>query len=382
MLVQNIRFNGGLHASLVEKARSMRTGPDRHRSQVQIPLACPERPLRPMHALVGFVLAGIAARTRRLTRPLTPWRQRGGRRALRGRPAVAEPSVAQVEGDPQNFRTCLARKGLAVVQVPDEVLEMMQATAESLCASSDDGLCQAQGVGPVALTDAAIAPSFSCRGSVPKNFPSTMSWHWAADAETRQIFLLAAEAVGAHLGSDFAFMAAHLIVASSDEVRDAESKFHFDFGLPDIPREAVATALVPLLPSSFPEWEGNLEWYPWDAAAAAYEGRQPLPQPAVHRYRVGEGVVFDGKLEHRTQPFSGVASQGGKRIVAALYFARADASQRSVRSVLFSQGAPPLPPVHLGSQGEQDNMVDIIQLAAEGGDLAAQQLLAKMHHMG
>mmetsp|Transcript_162445 Transcript_162445/g.520653 ORF Transcript_162445/g.520653 Transcript_162445/m.520653 type:complete len:439 (-) Transcript_162445:77-1393(-) len=394
MLVQNIRCNGGLHASLVEKTMPMMGGPDQHRSRAQIPMACPERPLRPRHALAGFasepllqtlVLAGVAVRTCRFTRPLTQWRQCWGRNVRRARRAVAESSVAQVQEEPQNFRTCLARQGLAVVQVPDEALKMMQAAAESLCASSDDGLGQAQGVGPAALAAAARAPNFSCRGSVNENFPSTMSWHWAADAETRQLFLPAAEAVGAHLGSDFAFMAAHLIVASGGEVRDVESKFHLDFGEPDIPRETVATALLPLFPYSFPESEGNLEWYPWDTAAAVYEGRQPLPQPAVHCYRVGEGAVFDGKLAHRTQPFSGVAFQGRKRVLAALYFARvteADTAERSVRFVLFSQGAPPLPPVRLGGQSEEDDMVKRIQLAAEGGDPRAQQLLAKMHLMG
>jgi len=238
-----------------------------------------------------------------------------------------------------------------------------------------------------------------------------MSWHWAADMKTMALFRPAAVAIGSLLGPEFDLIAAKFIIASEGECRNEDSRFHDDFGPRSIPEGAAVTALMPLHPAQFPEQEGNLEWLPWERNKkenATSRGSQT--NTAVHKYRVGEAAVFDGKLLHRTQPFSAMAFRGsckvqrgsnseldalsGMRVLASLYFARLNMPwEGSVRQVLFSQGAPPLPPLPLSCAEPQENVsvassamapttVVAIRAAAEKGNDEAQILLAKMYLKG
>mmetsp|Transcript_2494 Transcript_2494/g.5941 ORF Transcript_2494/g.5941 Transcript_2494/m.5941 type:complete len:304 (+) Transcript_2494:34-945(+) len=227
------------------------------------------------------------------------------------------------------FRADLRERGAAVARVP------LKACSELLS------------VAQVALGDQSTTPKlFSRAGGLNVAFPETMSWHWAASADALELFSGAAKSVLKQLGGDWGLVAASFVVAEGDCV-DSAARFHVDFGPPPIPRNAAATALLPLHPAKFPTEEGNLELMPWDAAN----------EPCVYHYAPGQAIVFDGKLAHRTQPFSADAFQReseaaeplrGRRILASMSFARVAGQapwQRAVNQVISGYGAPVLKPI-------------------------------------
>jgi len=59
----------------------------------------------------------------------------------------------------------------------------------------------------------------------------------------------------------------------------------------------------------------GLEYEPWDAA--------PGDLARVYDYARGDAVVFDGRLPHRTAPFTAkaLARSGGRRLIVSLSFA-------------------------------------------------------------
>ena len=60
----------------------------------------------------------------------------------------------------------------------------------------------------------------------------------------------------------------------------------------------------------------GLEYEPWDAA--------PGDLARVYDYARGDAVVFDGRLPHRTAPFTAKALaqvSGGRRLIVSLSFA-------------------------------------------------------------
>ena len=180
---------------------------------------------------------------------------------------------------PWRFRQDLRSKGCGVVRIPSAAVEPLQRTAQDYLTrefpqfspktarpklrgqgrKSVESM-EAQGSqGSTATESTESTGSFFRADGLNTAFPSSMSWHWASDATTLEVFATAGQHVLRFLGDDFALVAASLVVASGDCTDDL-SKFHLDFGPPKIPRGVAATALMPLWPDPFPS-EGHLA--PW-----------------------------------------------------------------------------------------------------------------------
>ncbi|CAE7208807.1 unnamed protein product [Symbiodinium sp. CCMP2592] len=165
-------------------------------------------------------------------------------------------------------------------------------------------------------------------------FPPKMEWHWASDGSAREIFGPAVDVLLKYL-PNFQLLAAKFIVATG-ECSAEDAKFHQDFEPPTVPLLATATALAPVWPLAFPEKEGNLEFFTWDDMIKSKQQGSPdevMKLRNVHRYTPGEVAIFDGKLFHRTQPFSEHAFASSslhgesevlskRRILASFYFAQ------------------------------------------------------------
>ena len=131
-------------------------------------------------------------------------------------------------------------------------------------------------------------------------------WWYAADARTLALFRPLAGLVrgpldslpprGAGRGPPTLTSACFIVVASA--VAPAASLWHLDWGA-CARRGAAFTALTPL---SGPQMTSErcaahgLEYEPWDAA--------PGDLARVYDYARGDAVIFDGRLPHRTAPFT------------------------------------------------------------------------------
>ena len=131
-------------------------------------------------------------------------------------------------------------------------------------------------------------------------------WWYAADARTLALFRPLAALVrapldalpprGAGRGPPTLTSACFIVVASA--VAPAASLWHLDWGA-CARRGAAFTALTPL---SGPQMTSErcaahgLEYEPWDAA--------PGDLARVYDYARGDAVIFDGRLPHRTAPFT------------------------------------------------------------------------------
>jgi len=235
------------------------------------------------------------------------------------------------------FQADLEEVGLGVVSVPRTAVATLLPVLERL----RGGECK----------EGETIPRFSRAGGLNGAFPSTMTWHWAAEDAALEPFQPMACAVAEQLGPGFELVAASFVIAEGS-CFDGQARMHLDFGPPQIPSDAACTALMPLYPEVFPESEGNLEYVPWNG-----EG-----EVDVHLYQQCEAAVFYGKLPHRTQPFDAAAfspsladKKGhplhGLRVLASLSFAKlsGDAPWRNaVEQVLLGYGAPLLPPLGTG----------------------------------
>lgn len=167
---------------------------------------------------------------------------------------------------PWRFRRDLRTKGVGVVRIPAATIAPLRRIAEAYLVQEfsasmsqdfqDANAEQSKGALQRAEGHAQKSvPSFARADGLNAAFPSSMSWHWASDAATLEVF--PREQVLKFLGDDFALVAASLVVANGDCMENV-SKFHVDFGPPKIPRGVAATALMPLFPLRFPDHQGNL----------------------------------------------------------------------------------------------------------------------------
>lgn len=167
---------------------------------------------------------------------------------------------------PWRFRRDLRAKGVGVVRIPAATIAPLRSIAETYLVQEfsesmsqefqDANAEQSKGAPQRAEGHAQKSiPSFARADGLNAAFPSSMSWHWASDAATLEVF--PREQVLKFLGDDFALVAASLVVANGDCMENV-SKFHVDFGPPKIPRGVAATALMPLFPLRFPDHQGNL----------------------------------------------------------------------------------------------------------------------------
>jgi len=183
-------------------------------------------------------------------------------------------------------------------------------------------------------------------------FPDSMLWYHAADQDALELFHPCADAINLQLGGGLCLVTGAFVMVKGG-CKEGETAFHVDMAAQDIPTCASISVLFPIHPSIFPEHEGNLEWIPWDA-----DGKV-----AVHRYIKGRAAVFDGKLAHRTQPFSSQAFHEqdaglnprfavplrGTRVLAYLTLARllpgVPPWRQALHEVLWRQGVPALTPL-------------------------------------
>ena len=154
-------------------------------------------------------------------------------------------------------------------------------------------------------------------------------WWYAADARTLALFRPLAGLVRGPLDSlpprgagrfpPTLTSACFIVVASA--VAPAASLWHLDWGA-CARRGAAFTALTPL---SGPQMTSErcaahgLEYEPWDAA--------PGDLARVYDYARGDAVIFDGRLPHRTAPFTARACVE----IKILRRVRAELSRRSPR---------------------------------------------------
>ncbi|CAJ1413666.1 unnamed protein product [Effrenium voratum] len=277
--------------------------------------------------LAGGVLGAAGAAAVRTGRGL---RQRGFQRAG-GVPGAALADLQRID----EFQQKLAYDGFATALLPPEVVEKLRGLAVEAFAEEAAGFQRAK-------------PS-------AQGFPPRMEWHWASEGtDGKTVFKEAADVLSQYL-PNFNLVAAKFIVATG-ECRPEDARFHQDFESPNVPLLATATALLPIWPLAFPEKEGNLEYYTWDDLMAskkvdATQVEEILAFSRVHRYVPGEAAVFDGKLFHRTQPFSEFAFASEKeseplskmRVLVSYYFAQLPPDnvwEGDVRKTLASQGAP------------------------------------------
>lgn len=183
-------------------------------------------------------------------------------------------------------------------------------------------------------------------------FPNSMLWYHAADQEALELFYPCADAINLQLGGGLCLVSGAFVMVAGG-CKEEETEFHVDMGAQNIPTCASISVLFPVHPSIFPKHEGHLEWIPWNANG----------QVAVHRYKRGEAAVFDGKLAHRTQPFSSRAFHEqdaslnprfalplrGMRVLAYLTLARllpgVPPWRPALHEVLWRQGVPALAPL-------------------------------------
>lgn len=150
-----------------------------------------------------------------------------------------------------------------------------------------------------------------------------MAWHYAATPATLAVFddclvrsnlRRSFEIVG---GNPRLHAACFIVIRR--ELPDLE--FHIDYGDEEIPPGVTSTMLTPLLP--FEAGFGHLEYR---------EDEQDLE----YRYQLGRAILFDGKFEHRSQPFR--CSSSTERVLVSWSIA---STQRryapAIRRVIQSQ---------------------------------------------
>mgnify|MGYP002634693688 CR=1 FL=1 len=285
----------------------------------------------------------------------------------------------------------LAKDGIAVVRVDTAAVEEVRAMYMELVSEEggggEGGFRRASPtVAPVSRSSAlqnrrwteevpVLTEASGFRISDREGFPydvyttgwtPTMRWVAAGGAETLSRFeaTLGAQ-VGAALAEaleeDVTLLSACFVVVRGG-VFDGEAKLHADWASAGIPRGRVHTALCPLW--EFPDSVGGLFWKPssspvrregpfregsgrscdarrGDPVEESWVGQAACGE-ALHRYRLGEAVVFDGKLLHRTQPF---ADANFTRVLASLSFcATSEAARPHWPDILQVSAAPqPLP---------------------------------------
>ncbi|CAE8720393.1 unnamed protein product [Polarella glacialis] len=249
-------------------------------------------------------------------------------------------------GWPWALRRNLQEAGLGVAKVPQVDLQRLRLLLGQLLAAEAAVPTVAAAPAPVGLdADIVVAGRRFLRRSVcpDGSGPGAKSYYWAADAPCFDTFDLVARQITKHLEPGFELMTAAFVVVRSGSSVEGPYSFRADFESSAILKGALATALVPVWPERLPVDEGHLEWNSWGGATES------------HRYMCGEAAIIDGKLSHRTQPFSeaafvssGSAPQTGLQnlcAMASLGFVRnwdeAEAPFREeLEQVLCTSGAP------------------------------------------
>ncbi|CAE8629395.1 unnamed protein product [Polarella glacialis] len=143
----------------------------------------------------------------------------------------------------------------------------------------------------------------------------SMRWLWACDSDTLDVFgkLINPEVQGHFLqaaGGPVEINAACYIIVK-DGVTDKECVPHYDFYSPEIPRAAAFSLMTPMA-AAHPQCVGGLEFWAWGEGAdkahkdseSAFRSDVRALSLAATPYHHGFATVVDGRLLHRTQPYS------------------------------------------------------------------------------
>lgn len=141
-----------------------------------------------------------------------------------------------------------------------------------------------------------------------------MRWLWAVDSHTLDVFgkIITPEVQGhfSHVAGGPAEINAACYIVVRNGVTDSECVPHYDFYSSDIPRSAAFTLMTPLS-AGHPQCVGGLECWPWVGPDKAHKDSEMAFQSdvralslAVTPYHHGFATIVDGRLLHRTQPFS------------------------------------------------------------------------------
>eukprot|EP00933_Yihiella_yeosuensis_P056269 TRINITY_DN5535_c1_g2_i1.p1 TRINITY_DN5535_c1_g2~~TRINITY_DN5535_c1_g2_i1.p1 ORF type:complete len:634 (-),score=87.69 TRINITY_DN5535_c1_g2_i1:86-1987(-) len=143
-----------------------------------------------------------------------------------------------------------------------------------------------------------------------------MRWLWATDAATLELFEAAAKACIPALqeaaGSQLLLYSACFVVVRGGNLSNEEASRHVDWGHRRFSEGETFTCLSPL--QAFPSSVGGLHFWPWDSRNAY--GRitsMNMNTPFltyVHKYADGCFAAVDGKLFHRTEPFTYQRAEG------------------------------------------------------------------------
>ncbi len=150
-----------------------------------------------------------------------------------------------------------------------------------------------------------------------------MAWHYAASPRTLAAFDDCLER--SNLQRSFEIVGgrprlhAACFIVTRKELPDLE--FHIDYGDEEIPKGVTSTMLTPLLP--FERGFGHLDY-------------RADEKDLEYRYQLGRAILFDGKFEHRSQPFR--CSTSAERVLVSWSIASTERRYApAIRRVIESQ---------------------------------------------
>ena len=269
------------------------------------------------------------------------------RRAALPRCSSAAPAASAVLR-PIGTKHALAEDGIVSVQVDAAMVDEMQRVFEDLRATTGN---QFRRCGPVRapVSRAGARENILWTEQVPcdveasnfrladspaevydvytTGFAPTMRWVAVGDRRTLDRWH---SALGASIQQQLeealnepVVLCQACFVVVRGGVGPGDAKLHADWAMEAIPRSNVFTALTPL--TDFPADVGGLffdinSMPKNEGASAGPTSSLRTRREVLHRYSRGEAVLFDGKLMHRTEPFSNTEYE---RVLASFSFCTA-----------------------------------------------------------
>lgn len=260
---------------------------------------------------------------------------------------IPQADIYSVVGKAPAWPSGLMRHGIASMPVSAELLKPLQDVFWKLEEDRISGFkgLFAERLGCYESNEVFASPyyfgvSYADNSAVAND----MTWIWAKDANTLELFRPLYDAAvkhgltvgGKEAKAPLKFWNASYIVHRGGFAKRGSTTFHEDFG-EKVPPGVAFTLLTPLF--ELPADAGGLEFYPWHKAYTP-EGSEAAEKAACLKYSVGEMVVFDGRLAHRTEPYD--LGEDGKDFVRVLVslFAYPDAPREitgACRAAMYGQ---------------------------------------------
>eukprot|EP00929_Paragymnodinium_shiwhaense_P083476 TRINITY_DN44507_c0_g1_i1.p1 TRINITY_DN44507_c0_g1~~TRINITY_DN44507_c0_g1_i1.p1 ORF type:complete len:333 (+),score=41.44 TRINITY_DN44507_c0_g1_i1:74-1000(+) len=240
----------------------------------------------------------------------------------------------------------LVSNGLASFPMSPELLKPLQDVFHRLESDRVSGLkgLLALGMGCYEIDELRADPyHFGVSYADDVSVAADMSWVWAKDEKTLALFRPLYDAtIEAGLlpckdaQAPLQLWNASYIVQRGGKAKRGTTNFHEDYGS-GVPPGLSFTLLTPLF--ELPADAGGLEYYPWKTPYTP-DGSEKQPTATCLKYRLGDMVVFDGRLSHRTEPYDlGTQRQDYVRVLVSL-FAYPDAPREvtgACRKAMYGQ---------------------------------------------